>query len=380
MKTKLSAVALAAVLMGCGGVKKDELALEWVKAYCSWLVKCGGAVAQNSCEDYINKRLGLGRALEVRYDKAIAAGKIKFDEGRARGCLNALKDATCDGGDDQVEHSEDCERMYEGQVEDGAACNPGECKPDSYCSFGASFACGAGLCKPRVAEGQPATDPYECKRGLTLVNNKCAKRSSEGGPCFSNTIAGQTTGGWECESTLFCDQGSKTCKKLKKEGEACNQNEPCGGLLSCVNAVCTKPGSAGATCASGSFVSAGGCKLELFCDAASNASGTCKELLAENATCRNMLECKPELVCTGAPGSLACKKPAADGEACETAPDYAQCDYAVSYCDRPTTGARTCVKRKTEGQVCTSSGDCDFGYNCESPAAGGDKVCTSNAC
>src|SRR4051812_26688117 len=95
MKIRLTVVALVVSLVGCGGVKRENLNKEYAKALCSWVVKCGGSSNQALCEQVLTTQFGLNGSSDF-YDQDILAGKIKYDEGGARRCVDAISGQSCE--------------------------------------------------------------------------------------------------------------------------------------------------------------------------------------------------------------------------------------------------------------------------------------------
>ncbi len=336
----------AAVLSGCSGVKREDLAQEWVKAYCDLLVKCGGAKSAEGCVALYGRTVTGSSALlfsGAAYEKSIAANKIRFDEGRAGGCMNALRGQSCDSDGLGVLLNEDCARIYEGTVAEGQTCNPGECAWGLYCSSELTATCG-GTCVRRVGEGGSASSSAQCAFGLRLINGICRKPLRENESCASSSLAEL----FICESPLFCDPTLKTCKRGRRENETCSSaatDQRCVGVaLQCVNGTCVKPADVGSACGAGER----SCKVDLVC------AGTCQEPFAEGVSCRTLNECKPPLVCSGPLGSRVCKAPVLEGQSCA----IDSCDTPL-YCDAAT---QTCLDKRADGQACTSSEQCEAAF------------------
>jgi hypothetical protein len=170
-----------------------------------------------------------------------------------------------------------CERLVEGTLKSGATCRSAlECGAGLYCR--GVTPTGAGVCAEPAAVGSRCENPadnlvsfvrakddarHPSCRGVCL-KGQCLARIDEGGACPSTAA---------CVAGLNCIGGHCTTHALPALGEACSGTSECGDAAVCVDAKCSKPKDAGASC-----------KLpfecrSLACDKAPTAeSGVCTEV------------------------------------------------------------------------------------------------------
>ncbi len=343
MKRSVSWSAVLLVSMGCAGIKQEDFSQEVGAAYCDLLARCGGAKSAETCKGLqaqLTQSFGLSR-----YEGSIAAGKVRWDEGRARGCVEAIRGLSCDSRAlNPLVFSGDCQRLYEGTLAEGQACNPGECQWGTFCTGEVTGSCG-GTCAKKLGEGAAATGQVQCEWGLWAIGGTCRKPFKEGEGCG---LAQASESFYACGSDLYCEQTTKSCKRGKQVGESCASGDLCSGVAStCAAGVCRKPGDVGSACGSES----GGCMVDLTCaNTQGNGRGVCSELLNAGSACSFNSDCKPPLGCGGG----TCQATVAIGQSCVQAPCGPD-----AFCDA---SAKACTAQKPNGQTCKGGNECTSGY------------------
>ncbi|MGQ0505787.1 MAG: hypothetical protein ACT4TC_10760 [Myxococcaceae bacterium] len=330
-------------LTACGGLKKEELLTEEIKALCATLVRCQVAKSETDCVTAVT--LGFPAQGLEKKDQAIAAGKLKYNESRAKKCVDALRNASCEVSalDDD---NEDCQLAFEGLVAEGGACGDGQCVPGTYCSTEIDQTC-PGTCKPLVAEAGAATSSTQCAAGLVVISNTCRKPIAAGAMCNASG----------CDRGLYCDNTTKVCTARAKKDEACGSASGCQPYLSCVSGKCTAAADEDQACGG---QNAGPCLLDLRCAGGTlTTAGTCKKPDAEGAACTES-SCAPGLSCY----SGACRTRGATGVACAQNDDCAN-DF---YCQ---TSSQTCQQEIASGQACTQIDSCATGACVQGKCEGG---------
>ena len=368
---------LLTVLVACGGtedsdkapgggpVERADFNAKVIEAYCERSARCGRIEDPERCQQQTALGAGVGVfiRLNTRYDEALAAGRIRYDAQVAGQCVQAIREGSCEENplsrpmrDRGMEYDPRC-RFLQGQVADGAACEwSTECQDGAYCDATAS-SCG-GVCR-RGTVAEPADAFDACPPGTVLRGNKqCLTPGGEGAPCGSG--AGGLSG--ICGQGLWCDSTQGTCRRVSKEGEACDEPEGplCGWSLFCREGRCEKPRGPGASCKSPDFVSGSyfrECRGDLFCDGDANGQpGICRPLLLANASCRHAFECEGGLNCIGAnlqQGVLGTCQPAPrQGEACDALPCASHLQCTIN------SNTPTCVPLVRMGEPCSDTDSC----------------------
>jgi hypothetical protein len=177
----------------------------------------------------------------------------------------------------------------------------------------------------------------------------------------------------ECQTGLFCDPVSATCRRFPGDGEACLSPPPPGVASSCnpdptlglvcdttvpTNKVCRAPGKLNASCVNIA------CEKDLYCDATTD---TCKALPTLDQSCETSgFRCKTPFFCNTAKVPRVCDEPASVGQDCLQTPCYPD-----GYCD-PVTDR--CKPRLADGQVCTTSTEC-LSNDCRTNVGGTQLTC-----
>jgi hypothetical protein len=313
-----------------------------------------------------------------------------FSDTAAEACLQLHRAATCTTVIDPAV----CEAVTPGLVEADGACFSGpECASGLYCDPSATC---PGVCRPRVAIGQPASFAEQCVPEAFLTEGMCAARVSLGASCAASTPLGARR---ECVQGGFCNTSSicvalslggpgddctapvyppcalglsceppDGCVAFVGEGEACGFfGPPCQEGLVCASSVCVRPGVKGETCnfektcapnhfcerVPGQFdgvctlrIAAGQpcdshgnviCEPGLFCDVA--GSGTCEPQLPMGSACSLDEECRPLARCSGQP-TKTCTPLGSVGAACVAGNDCLSGTCLSSRC----TAASFCVE------------------------------------
>ncbi len=190
---------------------------------------------------------------ESLFASAVQNG-ARLDEARATECLSQMRaDSTCEGSAapacDEVfiptrTEGEPCDRNSHCLAPPGeeVVCelpdwapvgDPGTCKVvrpvtelgakcgglPAPCSEAAGLACVSGTCEKLFAVGDSCTDPaFQCPTA-TYCDGVCTPIGQEGDACKIST----------CNSELYCDDQTSTCKAVKKTDEPCVHDRECGG-------------------------------------------------------------------------------------------------------------------------------------------------------
>jgi hypothetical protein len=321
-------------LLGCGGVKREELSAQYVAALCDHFARCGVVVDAPLCVKLLTAR----QAVEFdddRFNAAIAAKRMRYDEGRAASCMDAIKKRVCD--DVESESVRVCSLIFGGLRKEGEDCDQDECAPGLYCSAEVDAVC-PGECLPQVKEGGAASRDVQCAEGLQLVGEACLKGGVEGVACADSE---------SCASGFFCKGGA--CTKLREANAECSDTDLCNSYFDCVNGRCLAPSGEGGACGPEGSSS---CKGGLFCE---NATRVCTVLRGEGGACASSAICAPELGCartgTGTQAQGTCKAPVGAGQSCAT--DV--CSTGL-FCDATVTNQ--CQRIRKAGEACATSNDC----------------------
>lgn len=240
-----------------------------------------------------------------------------------------------------------------------------------------------------------------CDAFVSAEPEACVKVAAgtvaEGGSCTLDA---------ECEGRAFCKVETTcpgTCTALLDAGDTCSGDDECGGGLSCIGNRCVLPGDVGSTCTDDDE-----CRLGTLCvgaDAQNGTPGTCKDLdsifsepAGSSCDLLNGVFCQAGSVCAVdevVPELVAsCQSPVAPGGECAVAVP-SQCPTG-QFCDVPTDQWQgTCVPLPTDGQPCTSDGQCaashvclngtcdkigDLGASCTDASACFSESCDSGEC
>jgi hypothetical protein len=170
-------------------------------------------------------------------EKAVAAGRAKFDAAAADRCIAALKAATCEVAIDVMDSSA-CTGVVTGTVANGGACydslecTSGSCSADAACP---------GTCVAFLRAGDACGDTVaECGPGLECGPARtCVTPSQPGGPC-------------PCVASEYCDSTS-TCRAVQTSG-ACTASDQCAFGWACAGGACLPYVGVGADCTPGAMI------------------------------------------------------------------------------------------------------------------------------
>lgn len=341
--------------------------------------------AQQFCRDLIQAQAGMQHRCGAVSDAGIAGLVLSIQEECDRyplprrdfvpsavaACLQSY-DVSCS----TVIDTSRCEAVLPGVVEANGACfENGECKTGLFCDTSATC---PGVCKPRVAIGQPATTSEQCVPEGFVSEGLCAARVALGQSCAALTPTGQrrecVAGGFcnsssicvaqslagqgedcddvypPCAAGLACAGGSQGCVPFADEGAPCGfvSGKACKIDLLCAASVCVRPGVSGQLC---NFERA--CQWTSYCKRAPGmVDGTCEALPAENETCGRFGECAAGLFCDFSTDRCAPRRVV--GQMCSTDNECQQFTHCA-----PST--KTCAALKSAGAACTSGSECQSG-------------------
>lgn len=335
-------IALAAVSSGCS-ISSEALPDEEVKAICNYYARCGYVRSAQTCYDlYKGSLTKTFSQAQARYEASIAAGRVKYNGGRAKACLDALSGRSCDPSA-VPETDENCDRIYEGTLAAGQTCNSGECAYGLTCALPATSSCG-GTCKALVAAGGEATRSSECQPGLYFEGGICKAPSDEGQACSPASSD-------SCKPGLHCQD--RVCVKWRIEGQSCSDTQRCYLYLNCLSGVCARPSGVGQACGANDV----GCMLDLYCNL---DAMVCKEPEAEGGACSSSSYCQGGLICSNG----TCAKPSSEGQAC-----VARGCAENLYCEG---ASKTCKPVVADGAACSTNGS-------DSPCKSGS-LCSGGKC
>lgn len=213
---------------GGGDIALDDLGTEIGEELCDHLTACGQFPDVASCR----------ASTDFSVDQLIAdeaAGLVDFDGGKARECINALRnnDCTLFG---QFEEDDACDATFSGSVVLGGACfNSEVCAGDARCNGDETETCRPGTCVALEAvagEGESCLDA-NCADGLDCNDSDvCVASPGPGDTCSSLS---------DCTNDSLCQLGADntpgTCVALPSSGGTCDPNlggEILGGRFSCL--------------------------------------------------------------------------------------------------------------------------------------------------
>lgn len=353
LRTLVIAGSLASLLAGCGGSSKDAAGSAGpasALALCegmgttlaSRVLVCNGGGAP---ESYVNLMLAVTLNCQ-NFQDAQVAGRIAFDQAKARACLDTLATTPCGlllrGGLPAV-----CYEAVPAQVAAGGLCTSFgdvECVA-GFCDNSGAAACTAGgRCVTSATLSQPCSGTVRCARGLVCGATSVCEAPPVitlvglGADCTASTTA--------CNDGLFCD-GSVTPR------------------------VCAAPKGLSANCA------AVPCQPGLRCD---SVSRTCAPLVALGGTCvPGQGQCAGNAYCN--PASKCVVMPTLGGDCTPSSGEAAFC--IDSWCKPPVapSTAPTCAPYAAPGAACDTGNllQCGFAYAC-APVSGTTGVCGRNYC
>ncbi|MFL5345746.1 MAG: hypothetical protein ACJ8AT_13210 [Hyalangium sp.] len=338
-------------------VTADQFAQQYAEAQCDRQGRCD-LLAPYLVDQCKAKTADLIHAEDVT--RAIAAGRLVYDEAQARSCLDGIQNTRClaQAEDEAVKAS--CQAALHGTVQPGAAC-----------SF--LYECAAGRCGGKEDTTCPSTCPEVLNAGDTCstfrgfpCNDSAGLRCSGGMCVLPGDLNADCVDNNGCKTGLLCVDSK--CVPLAKEGSGCSQDSSCADGLYCEGDVCVARKREGAKC-SGSpqevdaALRGSQCQEGLTCQGAGLDSegnflpGTCVKPTKEGEACQNtpadvqvyLTGCLSGLNCTNG----RCTLPPSTGS-CDPN-DYYSCRPDQTYCSL---SASTCQTLKPDGAACDIPPEC----------------------
>jgi Dickkopf N-terminal cysteine-rich region len=306
-------VAITVLLAACGSdpVALDDYERAVHEAQCRYLVKCGDIEDVETCQ---RLEVGLRFRLTATERAAIDMGRLRFDGERARECLDALAERSCDLTSESNRVPPDaCLGVLTGTLPDGEACTD-----DAQCI---ARQCDKPVCNTACCTG-------------TCVGEAAPARAKDGESCEATA----------CEAGLFCDPDVQTCAPLRAREAFCASGEECGYGLACVQgATCEVLPALGQSCS-------GPCRDR---GTTCGSSGTCVEVALAGEACQTSADCASVYRCDA---GKRCVAGAAVGAQCTV---NQRCADAGAICDIPEFEATgTCVLPRPDGGSCTRNAHC----------------------
>jgi hypothetical protein len=306
-----------ALLIGCS--TGDPIAIAgypaaYRDAVCSYLVKCGEVDSVASCRR-IN--VGLDVHLSASQLAAIEAGKVVFDGGNAKRCLDALSARSCDATSESNRLVPDaCLAIVVGTLRGGA-----DCAFDDEC---VSRDCDVPACTGGCCQGK-------------CIGDTAPARAKVGDSCQAAA----------CEPSAYCDRDAMTCVALKSSGVICLDATECKYGLDCdsASATCLPLPAPGEPCA-------GACRDDgTTCNPLSR---TCVMVALGGAACDSSADCSRFYRCDA---SKRCSAGVGLGEPCSAS---LRCADDRVFCEIPDGQSMgSCVAPRADGQPCKRDSNCD---------------------
>jgi hypothetical protein len=328
-----SALGLAVALAACSApsVAFDELDQALQQARCERLVRCGLFADEASCARYA------WVVSSVDLAGAVAAHKVDYDGARAKDCVDATAEQSCDlSAPDARATAAGCAQMLAGRIADGEACS-------------IDVECRSGVC----------TLPIDCPEVGCCVG-ACRTTQAAGGPA---SACDQPR---DCAAGLVCGR-ARACLAPAGAGEDCGSDRECADGLGCINPLTTMLGTCRALPHAGEDCPYLRCADEgLRCD---EATHRCVALGLPGAPCGGPDECSPYLTCDATAHS--CRELPTLGMPCDTG-----CG-GVAYCARGGRPTGTCSAPQASGAPCAAYNECASFYcqpgpvfdSCQDPPA-----------
>ena len=371
------ALALS-VAVGCGG-RDDNLVVDpdldaMTKTFPTFaseatlrtcaVMTCAIGLAPSACAS-LEGGTG-GQASQIQ--EAVTAGRITYDQAKAKACLLKLGAAAgnCwgEGKSFDFEESElDCIRgVLTGTVANGESCEVSEECAEGFCNASAQQC--PGTCEAFRTAGGECTEDEQCAAGLSCEDETCVAPGAVDEDCSSRP----------CAAGLTCDGETSTCVQTGTpvaQGEACDDATPCANGLYCkegaAGSTCEPRLAAGATCEEPSFFGESReCASRQVCAGAAvgmagSSTGTCATPQDEGGPCTPVdasaffasTGCFLGLVCD--PATNKCAEPPAVGQDCIVG----SC-ASGAWCD----DTNKCVAAKADGASCQDDSEC-LSDNCD---------------
>lgn len=358
----------------------------------------GGTGGTISAADFFNKVLGGLCSLQKRcanistdaclsllgatnipdLDKAVKAGRVKYDATKAQACIDFYTALSCEdlargltngipnpckaaitgtvpGGGacyDSIDCAAGtCSRMNNacpGKCVDYAAAN-GDCTMGGSCDGGAGYRCIAGRCAMPGGAGAVCGTAADCTAGLACIGGKCATPGGLRAPCKTRE---------DCAAGLYCEPGTMVGQSMCATQVAAGG--ACGSDLKAFSVISTQ--CAGTLVCAGAQVGAMAQVTPGRCAPPSELGGPCTEI-PQGAN--GIAGCLLGLACSGGK----CVVPPTTGPCLVDA--YAPCKVGAAYCDK---NSKTCQPLKADGAACTGAGECQS-RNCDNMVCAPANTC-----
>lgn len=337
-------------------------------------ITCGPATTAAADAFYRAATEGMAGCTAIQ--AAVDAGRLTYDSGKGKSCLEALDSGVCS----TVETA--CEGVLIGAVAVGGVCKLNkECSsPYAYCNVATC----PGVCAYRVVgdhcESDAECDPsiYFCATTGTVANT-CQARVSPGFGC------GLTTEPSICALGYYCNSTSQTCVPRLTGGMVCSDTLPCNDQLGlacdpwdhfCVSAP-TGPSPIGGKCGGGFTCD----KWTAFCDTTASPP-TCRSRFALDMgiSCTSSEACTRPGVCARFPGFSypTCGATRLVGQQCVGGQNSC---IPGAWCDGSADIVGTCQALPQIGEPCqlllpAEQSDC-LGSWCNGSVAPGNRTCVA---
>jgi hypothetical protein len=358
---RLLACVCVVLLTACGdsSVPPEKFAQEYATALCERSGRCDTLAPYliDKCKAQANDRI---HAEDVK--RAIAAGRLVYDEIQGQRCLDGINQTRCLAQDVDDSVTTACQQALRGTVQGGAECSflfecaagtcggtaettcPATCPEvlaegdtcsnfrGPRCNANAGLRCSAGMCVTPAGLDASCQDNAGCKSGLLCVDEKCAPLATVGAGCSVDS---------SCAEGLYCEDS--VCVTRKQEGQRCSSSpEEVDAALR------------GAQCADGLLCQGAGLDsmgtfLPGTCVKPSKEAGACKDYPPDVQIyitgCLNGLDCN-DSKCVVPPTSGTCGA----NNSCRTDTAYCSSD-------------NVCVTQLPDGAACNIPPEC-LSYNC----------------
>lgn len=326
-------VLVGALTMACGSgpsLAYEELDVALQQARCTRAVRCELFPDEATCMAYF--RIVPDPSIAA----AIDADVLKYDGGRAKSCVDAIAQQSCDlTTADGHALPAACTEMFDGTIAGGdncsfdAECASGTCNlpepcPEKGCCVGTcrpaqsraaaggdcakdrdcadKLVCGTDMqCHAPAAETEACGSDRECSDGLACIG----ANQFMPGACRKLPHAGEACPYGRCaDENLRCDADTTSCVAVGLPGAACPKETECGRGFQCnkdTHACETTP-QLGMPCTNG-------CAGDAFCSVVEGASaGTCVAPFANGSPCDGYFQCET-FYCEQGPIFDSCKDP-----------------------------------------------------------------------
>lgn len=332
---RLTGLLCAIALAGCGSSSSSS-GPGTAKAFCRQLASLETQMYEHCSGETIPGYFVMETILDCQgFGEAQAAGRIAYDSGRARACLDSLRTMSCAEGAQYFESiyfewaalPAVCRQAVAPKVAGGDPCTSVlgyECV-GGYCNVQGVQACfeGGATCQTYVAESGDCST-YRCTPGTHCASGTCVADTpvtilGQGGDCSAanttcadglrcsgGSCVARTAASGDCSSTSECLEGlicDTVCTERYPVGHACSGGDCAPGLY-CNDATgCAAYPRLGETCvqpASGDYAAC----VDSFCDDTATPTPVCTAYLEPGATCyvdesmeRLLTVCGPGYAC-----------------------------------------------------------------------------------